>query len=85
MMRTTALLEIKNLKKDEYMEIFLENGKIVDFYKEKKESGWDFLNLGHYFSKPWVNVNGKKNCLNEIAYQDLQKKINDVECIKCFE
>lgn len=83
-MGTVAILEIKKLKNDEYMEIFLENGKIIDFYKEKKEFGWDFLNLSHYFTKPWVNVNGKEGCLNEIAYRDLQERI-DVECIRYFE
>jgi len=39
-METVAILEVKKLKKnDEYMEIFLENGKIIDFYKEVKEYG----------------------------------------------
>ena len=48
------MLEVKKLKNDEYMEIFLENGKIIDFYKEVKEYGWNLLNLNlnHYFDKP---------------------------------
>lgn len=86
MMETVAILEVKKLKNDEYMEIFLENGKIIDFYKEVKEYGWNLLNLNlnHYFDKPWVNIYGKKNCLDENAYQDFQERIN-VECIRCFE
>jgi len=84
MMGMVVMVEIKNLKNDEYMEIFLESGKIVDFYKEKRDIGWLKMGLMSYFTKPWVNIHGKENCLNEVVYLDFKDKL-DIECVRCFE
>ena len=78
-----VLMDIKRLDNDEYMEVYLEDGKIVDFYKEKRGLGTFTLGLSQYFTKPWVNVHGERGCLNELVYKDLQEKV-EVECLRCF-
>jgi len=79
MMDIMLKIEIRKLKFGEYIEVFLENGKIVDFYKEKTNSWW-FIK---YFEKPWINVNGKNNCLNNNTYFNLKESI-DIKCNRYY-
>ena len=82
-MQLLTLMRAKKLNPDEYMDVYLVNSQIETTKVQKRWIGWLTIGISNYFTRPWINVYGKKNCLNQVKYEKLKQDCL-YECINCL-
>jgi len=78
-----TLARAKKLKPNEYMNVYLVNGQIEATIVKERWIGLLTLGISTYFTRPWINVYGIDNCLNQARYQKIRGDII-YDCINCL-
>ena len=80
----TLLSGAKELKSNEYMNVYIVNGRIKATKVKKRWIGLLTLGISTYFTRPWINVHGIDNCLNQACYQKIRGDIS-IDCVNCLK
>lgn len=75
--------QVKRLTPNQYVNVYLEGGKIKEVKVKDRWISSLTLSISEYFTQSYVNVYGSDNCLNQLKYELLHKNLS-VECYNCL-